>query len=337
MKKFLITSALVAVLGLSTPAIAHEGHAEAPGEENAGGAATVLTLSDTAINNLGIQTVKATIAPRATTVDVNGIVEFLPERQAIATSRAPGRISEIHVKVGEKVAKGQSLLTIQPIFVGSSPVSISSPIDGYVTKQNVVLGQSVTPEAGLMEIGDSSEVLVRGVMYETPDVAKVQVGQNVSVNSSLIGNTPLQGKVQRMDGAYDRGSRTLNVYALVENPDRKLLANMQVVLSVEVSEPADILTVPVKAILGESGEQFIFVKNGNEFERRSVKLGAKFGAEREVLEGVFPDEEVVTVGNYQLQFAKSAEPKKDAATTNDKKDIPAAEGKKEDDGHGHEH
>ena len=105
-----------------------------------------------------------------------------------------------------------------------------------------------------MEIGDSSEVLVRGVMYETPDVAKVQVGQNVSVNSSLIGNTPLIGKVQRMDGAYDRGSRTINVYALIENPDRRLLANMQVVLSIEVTEPADILTVPVKAILGESGE-----------------------------------------------------------------------------------
>ncbi|HBR67956.1 MAG TPA: hypothetical protein DEA55_01095, partial [Rhodospirillaceae bacterium] len=90
----------------------------------------------------------------------------------------------------------------------------------------------------------------------------------------------------------------------------------------------DILTVPVKAILGDSGEQFVFVRSGNAFERRSVKLGAKFGAEREVLEGVFPDEEVVTVGNYQLQFAKSAEAKKDA---------PAAEGKKEDDGHDHEH
>lgn len=328
MKKLLITSALVVVIGLSTPAFAHEGHAEAPGEESAGGATAVLTLSDTAINNLGIQTVKATIAPRAATVEVSGIVEFLPERQAIATSRAAGRVSEIHVKAGERVTKGQSLLTIQPIFVGSSPVSIPSPLDGYVTKQNVVLGQSVTPEAGLMEIGDSSEVLVRGVMYETPDVAKVQVGQNVSVNSSLIGNTPLKGKVQRMDGAYDRGSRTLNIYALVENPDRRLLANMQVVLSIEVTEPADILTVPVKAILGDSGEQFVFVRSGNEFERRSVKLGAKFGAEREVLEGVFPDEDVVIVGNYQLQFAKSAEPKKDAAAT---------ESKKEDDGHGHEH
>ena len=330
MKKLLITSAIVAVFGLSTPAIAHEGedHAAAPGTEETVQVTSSIQLSETAINNLGIQTVKATIAPRATTVDMNGIVEFLPERQAIATSRAAGRVSEIHVKVGEKVTKGQSLLTIQPIFVGSSPVSIPSPLDGYVTKQNVVLGQSVTPEAGLMEIGDSSQVLVRGVMYETPDVAKVQVDQNVSVNSSLIGTTPLKGTVQRMDGAYDRGSRTLNVYALVENPDRRLLANMQVVLSIEVSEPADILTVPVKAILGESGEQFVFVRNGNEFERRSVKLGAKFGAEREVLEGVFPDEDVVTVGNYQLQFAKSIEPKKTPAAT---------EGKKEDDGHGHEH
>lgn len=330
MKKFLITSALVAVIGLSAPAFAHEGedHAAAPGTEETAQVTSIIELSETAINNLGIKTVKAIIAPRATTIDVNGIVEFLPERQAIASARAAGRVSEINVKVGEKVAKGQSLLTIQPIFVGSSPVSIPSPLDGYVTKQNVILGQSVTPEAGLMEIGDSSEVLVRGVMYETPDVAKVQVDQNVSVNSSLIGNTPLKGKVQRMDGAYDRGSRTLNVYALVENPERRLLANMQVVLSIEVTEPADILTVPVKAILGESGEQFIFVRSGNEFERRSVKLGAKFGAEREVLEGVFPDEEVVTVGNYQLQFAKSAEAKKDA---------PAAEGKKEDDGHNHEH
>lgn len=313
MKKTIASVILIVGLGLFSQAFAHEGedHAEAPGTEGGAGVVSTVTLSATAINNLGIQTVKAAIAPRAASVDVNGIIEFLPERQAIVTSRAAGRVSEIHIKVGEMVKKGQSLLTIQPIFVGSSPVSIPSPITGYVTKQSVVLGQSVTPEAALMEVGDSSEVLVRGVMYETPDVTKIQVGQNVRVTSSLLGSDSLLGKVQRMDGAYDRGSRTFNVYALVNNPERKLLANMQVVLSIEITTPADILTVPVKAILGDSGEQFVFVRSGNDFERRSVKLGAKFGNDREVLEGVFPDEEVVTVGNYQLQFAKSSEPKKD--------------------------
>lgn len=300
-------------MGLAGQAFAHEGedHAAAPGTDGSVGVVSTITLSDTAINNLGIQTIKAEIAPRAASVDVNGLVEFLPERQAIITSRAAGRVSEIHVKVGEKVSKGQSLLTIQPIFVGSSPVTIPSPLTGLVTKQSVVLGQSVTPEAALMEVGDPSEILVRGVMYETPEIGKIQVGQKVRVSSNLISGEPLVGTVQRMDGAYDRGSRTFNVYALVNNPDRRLLANMQVVLSIEITTPADILTVPVKAILGDSGEQFVFVRSGNDFERRSVKLGAKFGTDREVLEGVFPDEEVVTVGNYQLQFAKSSEPKKD--------------------------
>ncbi len=96
MKKLLITSAIVAVIGLSTPAIAHEGedHAAAPGTEETVQVTSSIELSETAINNLGIQTVKASIAPRATTVDVNGNVEFLPERQAIATSRAAGRVSD---------------------------------------------------------------------------------------------------------------------------------------------------------------------------------------------------------------------------------------------------
>lgn len=313
MKKTIVTVTLIVGLGLFNQSLAHEGedHAEAPGTEGGAGIVSMVTLSNTAINNLGIQTIQAAISPRAATVDVNGIVEIPPERQAIINSSAAGRVSEIHIKVGEKAAKGQKLLTIQPIFVGSSPVAITSPISGYVTRQSVVLGQSVTPESALMEVSDPSEVLVRGVMYETPDVAKIQVGQKVYVNSNLLGNTPLTGTVQRMDGAFDSGSRTFNVYALVQNPDRKLLANVQVRLAVEISSPADVLTVPMKAVLGESGEQFVFVRNGNEFERRSVKLGMRYGNDVEVLEGVFPDEDVVTVGNYQLQFAKPSEPKKE--------------------------
>ena len=70
------------------------------------------------------------------------------------------------------------------------------------------------------------------------------------------------------------------------------------------------MTVPSRAILGEDGAYFVFVRNGNVFERRNVKLGVRFGPDREILEGVFPDEDVVIVGNYQLQFARSQAPAK---------------------------
>lgn len=303
MKHLKIILAILISMGSTTFAFAHAGHDEAPGTDSTSGVAATMILSDTAINNLGIQTAKTVISPRAATVEVSGVVEIMPERQAFITSSAAGRVIEIHIKVGEKVSQGQKLLTIQPIFVGSSPVTIPSLINGYITKQNIVIGQSITPETILMEVSDSSKVLVRGVMYQTPEVSKIKIGQKVHVSSPL-NDKPLPGVIQRMDGAFDSGSRTFNIYVLLENPDHKLLANMQVRLAVEVSSPSDVLTVPVKAVLGDTGEQFIFVRNGSVFERRSVKLGMRYGTDVEVLEGVFPDEDAVTVGNYQLQFAK---------------------------------
>ncbi len=313
--KWKIISAIVTVFSVAA-ALAHEGeeHAEPPGQETQSGPAGTIVLSDAAIQNLGIRTAKAALGPRAQSISVNGVVELLPERQAIVTSPATGRVAAIAVKIGEKVEKGKVLLTVQPIFVGSSPVLIASPLGGHVTKQNVVLGQAITPDTALMEIGDMSQVLVRGVLYETADVGKIKVGQTVRVSSSLIGTGSIGGVVQRIDSVFERGSRTFNVYALIDNAERKLLAHMYVLLSIDISPPTDVLTVPSRAILGEDGAYFLFVRDRNVFERRNVKLGARFGVDREILEGVFPDEDVVIVGNYQLQFARSQAPaaKKDA-------------------------
>lgn len=314
MKRKMILAVVAAFVAAS--ALAHEGedHAQPPGQEAQAGPAGTVVLSDAAIQNLGIRTAKATLGPRAQSISVNGVVELLPERQAIVTSPATGRVAAIAVKIGERVEKGKVLLTVQPIFVGSSPVPIASPLSGHVTRQNVVLGQAITPDTGLMEIGDMSQVLVRGVLYETADVGKIKIGQTVRVSSPLIGTGSMAGVVQRVDSVFERDSRTFNVYALIDNAERKLLAHMYVLLSIDVSPPTDVLTVPSRAILGEDGAYFLFVRNGNIFERRNVKLGARFGPDREILEGVFPDEDVVIVGNYQLQFARSQAPaaKKDA-------------------------
>lgn len=310
MKRTMTILAMALVALWAPGASAHEGeeHAEPPGQDAQAGPAGTIVLSDAAIQNLGIRTAKATLGPRAQSLNVNGVVELLPERQAIITSPATGTVAAIAAKIGERVRKGQVLLTIRPIFVGSSPVPIYAPLNGHVAKQNVVLGQAITPETPLMEVGDTSQVLVRGVFYETVDVGKIKVGQTVHVSSQLIGAASLPGVVQRVDSAFERGSRTFNVYALIDNAERRLLAHMYVLLAVEISPPTDVLTVPSRAVLGEDGAYFLFVRNGNSFERRNVKLGARFGADREILEGVFPDEDVVIVGNYQLQFARSQAP-----------------------------
>ena len=77
---------------------------------------------------------------------------------------------------------------------------------------------------------------------------------------------------------------------------------MQAKLSVHVGEQSMALVVPQRAVLGELGNYFVYVREDDHFYRRDVTLGEKYGALREIIDGVLPDEQVVTLGNYQLQF-----------------------------------
>jgi cobalt-zinc-cadmium efflux system membrane fusion protein len=267
-------------------------------------------LSEQSIHNLGIATEFSLLKPRAEHISIQGTTTLPPEKQRIITPTAAGTITAIHHYRGEHVVKGAALFTLQPLFVGSRPIIISSPIMGIITKQMVSIGQSVTPESSIMEIGDYSELLIEGILYETPEQHAIAIGQKVEVTSSLFNTptatpSPLQGKIIRMDSEFEKPSNTLRVYALVTNPAHRLRPHMQVTMLIETGTKMPVLTIPRKAILGEQGAYFVYVRDGQWFERRQIRIGQTFGHEYEILEGIFPNEQIVTTGNYQLQFAKT--------------------------------
>ncbi|NBX03540.1 MAG: HlyD family efflux transporter periplasmic adaptor subunit [Alphaproteobacteria bacterium] len=309
MKTRILIAALLINAGMATPLFAHAGHDAAPGDDASGAISSTIMLSEATIKNLGIETSPATLAPLGKALEMNATVEYLPENYANITSKANGAISNFHVKLGDAVKKGQTLLSFTPVFVGSSPVSLTSPINGFVVKQNAVIGQAITPETVIMEVADTTQVLVKGVTYSPNDFEQIKTGQKVSVSMGHSG-APLSGVVQRLDVGSSKENRTFGVYALVNNPSRMLFANTAATLSIVFGEAQDVLTVPAKAVLGELGNYFLFVREGNNFERRNVVLGQKSAERIEIIDGVLPDEDVVTVGNYQLQYAKSQAPAK---------------------------
>ncbi len=117
-----------------------------------------------------------------------------------------------------------------------------------------------------------------------------------------------EGKVQRLDVGLERESRTFEVYVLLDNPELQLRPNMQASVSIAIGEPQEVLAVPQRAVLGDLGNLFVFVRDGNTFERRNVVVGIKSGDQVEIVEGVLPGDNVVTEGHYQLQFATAAKP-----------------------------
>ena len=287
------------------PALAHEGHDHGAAKFQRAAPVSVaapLTLTEAAIRNLGIMTTPATLQSVSETVTVLAHVALLPEKQAAITPRFQGKVTRLSARLGQAVAKGEALVTLEPLSIGNAPVTLTAPVAGYVSAVNTVLGQVVEAGASLIDISNTGQVLAKGSVYEGPLIHQLRVGQSVTFTLDSLPGKIFTGTLQRFDRLMNPATRTLDIYALLSGDSSALLPNLQGQMTIALGEPQDRLMIPKKAVLGENGAAFIFVQDGNQFERRTVILGQKSGPDVEIIEGVLPDEAVVIQGNYQLQY-----------------------------------
>lgn len=301
MKRLLI---FFLTIGFTFAVYSHEGEDHGPKVGDTGAATGPITLAPEAIKNLEVQSVEAKIEPLQKSLSMVARIEPLPEKDARITARFEGRVLEILAKIGETVKVGQPLLKLDPRQIGNPPVTLRSPIDGAVTAQNLTLGQTFSADTVLMEVSDNHKMLVRGITYENPDLGKIKVGQEARVVVDILPGETFVGKVQRMDIGIERETRTFEIFVLINNGNLKLRPNLQASMHLGLGESQEVLSVPARSLVGDIGNYFVFVQDKDTFEKRSVVLGLKAGDRVEILEGVFPGEQVVVQGNYQLQFAK---------------------------------
>ena len=80
-------------------------------------------------------------------------------------------------------------------------------------------------------------------------------------------------------------------------------------MRIALEDPLPVVAVPRRAILGSLGNLFVFVESSDGvFEKREIVAGIRSGDLVEIIEGVLPEDHVVTVGNYQLQFLGAESP-----------------------------
>ncbi|NKB43761.1 MAG: efflux RND transporter periplasmic adaptor subunit [Alphaproteobacteria bacterium] len=277
----------------------HDDHDDHDHENETDGS---LMLSATQMANLGIATVTAEIRPLQDTVELITSVEVLPERQAHVSPRFEGQIRDVRATLGDHVKTGQRLVVVEPIIAGASTLTLSAPISGVVSAQSARIGQTVAATSVLFEISDHSRMLLHGTMMESPDITRIRAGQAATVRLDALPNKPLVAEVARFYMAREAGTGLFTVHAEADNPDEMLYPGMMGTMSVAVGDAVPGLVIPRRAVLGGLGDRFVFVRFGDEFERRAVIEGLVAGADTEILEGVFPGEDVVVQGHYQLQY-----------------------------------
>jgi membrane fusion protein (multidrug efflux system) len=128
------------------------------------------------------------------------------------------------------------------------------------------------------------------------------------------------GRIEFIDTQVDRNTDTLLIRALIPNPrregvrpgspgDRELIAGQFVTVMVEGAEQVQAVVIPRAAVLQDQGGTFVLVVGeGQQAERRPVRLGRTIGADVVIEDGLTDGETVITEGVQRVRPGQPVNP-----------------------------
>jgi len=188
-------------------------------------------------------------------------------------------------------------------------ISIVSPLDGIITHADVRIGQRISATDHLYHVVDTPKVWIVGNVLES-DVQFLEKGQPVEASFAAVPGRTHRGHIDHLRQKMNRRTRTLGVVIAVENPGGHLRPGMfgRVHISVQVEKEA--IVCPTDAVVrSRSGTYLLVQRVPGKYENRRVKLGFSEGGNVEILDGAFPGDQVVLVGNALLAALLGSEHK----------------------------
>jgi len=181
---------------------------------------------------------------------------------------------------------------------------LATPIAGVVAERNLNPGQELRadtqPEKGLFVVSDPTRLWFMLDVAEG-DIGRVKVGTEVQLGATLLGEDTVTGKITHVADFVDPQTRTVKVRGSLENPGRRVKAEMYVTANLKVPATRGFL-VPAKAVYLRGEQHYVFVDAGDgRFVRKPVRLGGSANGHQVVLEGLAADEKVVVEGNLSLE------------------------------------
>jgi membrane fusion protein (multidrug efflux system) len=206
---------------------------------------------------------------------------------------------------------------------------ITAPFDGLAGKRKVSRGaflRAGTPITSLAQIERLR------VAFAVPEriLSSLEVGARVLVSTTAFPGEVLTGTIDVIEPQLDPLTRSVNVIALVDNPDELMRPGMSATIEVVMQQRSEALTLPSEAVFVEGGQAYVYViKPDSLVSRTPVSLGTRLAGVVEVTEGVNEGDSVVKAGHQKLYegakvmpLTAPAQEGADQATDGQKGDTP---------------
>jgi len=197
---------------------------------------------------------------------------------------------------------------------GSGTWKIVAPIDGVLDSVQANPGSAVSAGQHLFTLLDPSELWivarvpeVEAARLRTEEDAYYRLTRDSSWQAlSVKGDAPTAELISTSRVVNSR-SRTVEVTYLLHKEDAALRVGALVRVAVPSGEPTRGLALPREAIVEEGGRSLVYVQTeGESFEERDVRLGARSGGWVAIIDGVSEGERVVSKGANVIRLSSRA-------------------------------
>lgn len=231
-----------------------------------------------------------------------GTIDF--ESVSEVTAEVGGDVSEVLVKDGDQVTKGQVILRLhnESLYTTQDKsrldkkdlalsletqekqledYSIKSPIDGVVITKNAKAGDNIaagtTSPNILMTVADMSKMIFY-IDVDELDISRVQLGQRVDVTADALPGQQFEGTITQIasEGVAENGVTTYQAKVTIDQPG-ELRPGMNTNAEIVVEQRENVLTVPVAAVkkIGNRSVVYVPENEATKEEKKEQKQSEK--------------------------------------------------------------
>lgn len=182
-------------------------------------------------------------------------------------------------------------------------LDVTSDISGTVLEvDKEAVNNTSEVQKPLIHIGNTDEYLATGVLSEY-DALKIKTGQAVKITSDVLPDKEWSGSVKQIDylpqqqASAEAGNDAANQYPVevkVDDQDITMIKpGFKLLLEIETSSKKA-SSLPIKAVVNEDGEKYVYVVKDKKAVRKEVKIGETTNKFIEIKSGVSSKDKVIT-------------------------------------------
>ena len=255
------------------------------GEKVAAG--TLIALLDQTVYQAQIAQIEASLA--LSKINYQRAIDLLQKNYGTAKSKDEAE---------EKLREDQASLTLAEAQLAKT--RLAAPFDGVLGLRKVSIGQYLSPGDAIVNLEQIDPLKVD---FRVPEAyfAIVQVGQTIALDIDALPGKQFTGTVYAIDPLLDQNGRAIVIRARIPNPDSRLKPGLFVRVSLIYATRDNAIMIPEQSIVPIGDKKFVFTVVDGKAKQVAIRTGERVKTMVEVVEGLKPDDVVVTAGQIKIR------------------------------------